>query len=371
MSWLRKYQSLLGLVLSFTLALLIISVFFREKKNFENLALGIYTKSYFGKVKNRPVQTMGFRDQALVINGCKERNEKDLVLIIGNSQTHSINQYKKGDVTFTELLADSLNKESIDVISSSIPNATLEDFYLLYKGWKNKLPVKAMLVPVFLDDTREVGIQDVFYKDLGAFSINDTNTVALRVNAQLKVLAHTETTEFKALDQTFQERTENGLDTYLDKHFVPWHLRPNVRGDFFNNLYKLRNTVFGIDAKTKRGVIKNSYTRNLDALKALLEDCRKDSLPVLVYIPPIRNDVEMPYYQDEYEAFKKEIQSICASCGARFKNMESVVPNQYWGLKGTRTFKGLVDLDFMHFQYAGHIIMADTLQGEIKKLLNR
>jgi len=371
MKLLRKYTSIIELSASFILAFSIVLVFFKEKKNFENLALGVYTKEYFGKVGKYPIQILGFRNNDLIIKGCADRKKENQILILGNSQTHSINQFKKGDVTFTKILADSLEAESIDVISSSVPNGTLEDFYLLYLGWRGKLKLNALILPVFLDDTREEGIQKIFYKELGAFQINDSGAVALKVNAQLKALNQSEKNDFAALKQTFQELTENNLNAYLDKNFAPWHLRPNIRGEFFNNLYKIRNTAFGIDAKTKRGIIKNVYTRNIKALEALLENCQKDNVPVLVYIPPIRNDFEVPYYQGEYLIFKKEIESLCVKYHADFKNLENAVPNQYWGLKGTRTLKGLVDLDFMHFQYNGHIIMANTLKPEIEKIVKR
>jgi len=371
MKLLKKYKSIIELSASFILAFSIILIFFKERKNFENLALGVYTKEYFGKVGDYPIQVLGFRNEDLIIKGCVERENEKQVLILGNSQTHSINQFKKGDATFVKVLSDSLSTQSIDVISSSVPNGTLEDFYLLYMGWKSKIKLNALILPVFLDDTREEGIQELFYKELGAFQINDSIEIAFKVNDQLKALNQSEKNDFAALKQTFQEQTENNLNEYLDKNFEPWHLRPNIRGDFFNNLYKIRNTAFGIDAKTKRGIIKNVYARNIKAFDALLENCQKENLPVLVYIPPIRNDFEVPYYQSEYQAFKKEIEALCVKYHAGFKNLENAVPNQYWGLKGTRTLKGLVDLDFMHFQYNGHIIMANTLKPEIEKIVKR
>lgn len=369
MKLLTKYKSGIEIVISFALAFFIIVNFFHEHKNFENLALGIYTKAYFAKINNVPIHAMGTRNRDEIIEGCKARDYKNLVLLIGNSQTHSLNQYKKGNVTFPELLADSLNKKSIDVIASSIPNATMEDFYLLYKSWKQDLNIKLVLLPIFLDDTREEGIQTEFYDDIKSFRLSDTNEIALNINEELKKVGKAEVTNFAALNQTFQETTESKLDTLLDKHFFPWHYRPNIRGDFFNNLYKLRNTALGIDAKTKRGIIKDIYKQNIKALTYILDDCQKSNIKVIVYIPPLRNDYEIPYYRNEYINFKKEIAALSSQYNANFINIENCVPNKYWGFKGTRTFRGLMDIDFMHFQYPGHIIMADTLQAEIEKVL--
>ncbi|MFL5763748.1 MAG: hypothetical protein ACJ77K_07370 [Bacteroidia bacterium] len=365
----RKYSGIFELVASFVLAFVIIVAFFREKQNFENLALGATTKTFFAEINGAPIQTLGFRKQAELLKGLKERNPEKVVLMLGNSQSHSINQLKKGDMTFTALLSDSLRPSSTDVLCSSIPNATLEDYYLLYKGWKSRLKIDVLVLPVFLDDTREEGIQETFYHDLGDFRIADKNEVAEKVNVQLDKM-NQQASDFPALKQTFQEKTENRINDILDNHFTPWHLRANVRGVVFNDLNKLRNTVFGINASTKRPVIRNTYERNRMALKAILDDCKNSSIPVLLYIPPIRNDYEIPYISSEYEAFKKEMEALCQQYGVKFMNLENAVPNQYWGLKGNRTLGGgRYDIDFMHFQYPGHKLVAAALQPEIKKLL--
>ncbi len=367
---LLKYKGIIELVISFILAFSIIVAYFHETTNFENLALGVYTRAYYGKINNVPMHSMGLRKKEEILKGNKERGAKDVVLLIGNSQTHSINQYKEGDVTFPELLADSLDKKSIDIIASSVPNATMEDFYLLYQSWKKDVNIKMVVFPIFLDDTREEGIQQGFYNDIKSFRIADSNAIAKKINGELEKMEKvTGTNDLAALNQTFQEITESKLDNYLNTHFNPWFYRPNIRGEFFSNLYKLRNTVLGIDAKTKRGIIKDIYEENIKALKMLLDDCRKSNIKVLVYIPPLRNDYEIPYYRNEYITFKKQMGEITKEYNAGFINIENCVPNKYWGFKGTRTFKGLLDIDFMHFQYPGHIIMADTLQTEIEKMI--
>ncbi len=366
----RKYKIVFEIGVSFLLSFVIILAYFHETTNFENLALGVYTRAYYAKFNNIPIHAMGTRNREEIIKGSKVRNAKDIVLLIGNSQTHSINQYKKGNVTFPELLADSLNKKSIDIIASSVPNATMEDFYLIYKSWQKDLNIKMVVLPIFLDDTREEGIQQEFYNDIKSFRISDTNVVAQKINDELeKMQKTTRAIDLAGLKQTFQEKTESKFDNYLHHHFSPWYYRPNIRGEFFSNLYKLRNTVLGIDAKTKRGIIKNVYLENMKALNCILEDCKKNNIKVLVYIPPLRNDYEIPYYRDEYIKFKKQIESICKLYNSHFINIENCVANKYWGFKGTRTFKGLLDIDFMHFQYPGHIIMADTLQSEIEKII--
>jgi hypothetical protein len=362
-------KGLVELIASLIIAFMVIMLFFSKEENFENLALGEFTKVYFAEADTFPIQTIGLRNIDKIVEGWKSRGSKEVVLMLGNSQSHSINQLKEGDQTFPGILSDSLRKKSIDIIASSVPNANLEEFYLLYKAWMERLPVKAVVVPVFLDDTRENGVHTVFFQDLVAFKISDTNAVAQRINKELGTIAATQNQDVQALHQTFQEKTENGLNEFLNEKFPPWHLRPTLRGSIFNNLYKLRNTVFGINAQSKRKIIKNRYDKNMQALNALLEDCNKRHVAVLLYIPPIRSDYEIPYIRSEYANFKDDITTISKKYHATFLNIEDVVPGEYWGYKGTRTLFGKNDLDFMHFQYPGHILVGKALQPKIEELI--
>ena len=366
---LSRYKKLIEISVAFVLALVIVKLFFDEKRNFENLALGDLTVPVFATFDKYPVQTLGLRRQDEALQGYKERGDTACVLLLGNSQSHSINQLRDKEVTFAGLLFDSLHTRSVSVLTSSIPNANLEEFYLLYKVWLKNIKIKALVLPVFLDDTREEGIQTVFFPGVEKFRITDSNAIASKINTQLKQANETQNTDLTALRQTFQEKTETRLNELLEKHFLLWQSRPTIRGDIFNDLYKLRNTVFGIDALSKRKVIKDLYDENMNALKYILEDCQKENIRVLVYIPPIRNDYEIPYIRKEYGDFKEELAQLCKQHQAAFINIEDCVPGKYWGYKGTRTFFGKVDVDFMHFQYPGHLLVAKALQPQIEKLL--
>lgn len=100
----------------------------------------------------------------------------------------------------------------------------------------------------------------------------------------------------------------------------------------------------------------------MEALKRILELTASEEIPTLIYIPPIRTDVEVPYVLQEYEAFKTEMNdAVAAHPHARFKNWEGIVPGELWGLKASTTGDDEPELDFMHFQYRGHQILADSL----------
>ena len=116
-------------------------------------------------------------------------------------------------------------------------------------------------------------------------------------------------------------------------------------------------------------MIPAQYKDNFAALAAILEDAQKAGIKVLVYIPPIRLDIAIPYDLDEYAKFKKELESLVLQYHHSFINTEGIVPGQYWGFKESTNTSGKPEYDFMHFQAAGHALLADALLPTLKTLL--
>lgn len=370
-----KYQKLTELIVGISLAFIIISVFFKEKKNFENLALGEDTVSVNARDSAgqliHVMQLTSLEYDSLIL-GWQQRGKKDVILCLGNSQTHGINQLKQGDVNYPKILSDEFQKNSLDVIAHSIPNANLQEHLLLFDFWTSRLPVKYLVIPVFMDDMREDGIRVVEQLNKESYKIsNDTSAIAAKINKEIKAWGATETAnDMSALNKTVQEKSELFFNSWLDKHFAPWASRPTVRGDLFANLFIWRNTLFGIKATTKRKMILENYNNNLAALVSILDKAKAKNIQVLVYVPPIRHDVEIPYDATEYSNFKNQLMKIATSDkDFHFVNLENVVPGQYWGVKSSTNNSGEKELDFMHFQYAGHKALAENLIPEIKKML--
>ncbi len=78
----------------------------------------------------------------------------------------------------------------------------------------------------------------------------------------------------------------------------------------------------------------------------------------------------MPYDLVQYSSFKKEIKVIADKYGARYVNLENLVPAEWWGTKAATTIGGGEELDFMHFQAGGHKLLADTLLTELLLMLD-
>jgi hypothetical protein len=375
-------QILLGLVF----ATFIITYFFAGNTKFDELAQGAETVTYQAVDSNEDLIHIIKSNKDVVdsfLKGYKNRGQKEIIYFLGNSQTHSINQKKENQVNFIKLLFDSLAIKKSEVLCNSLPNAGLQEFYLSYLFWKDKIRIKTLVIPVFFDDLREDGIRDVFFEEIinSHFQISDSsNQVSRKINADLKKYwpaikvtesdnAPKEPSENLALRETVQEGVENKLNLILENHIPAWNNRSNVRGDFFVWLYKMRNTVLGIRANTIRKMIPQRFAYNMAIFDLLVKDCLKNNINIIVYIPPIRSDVPIPYELSKYNSFKSDIANTCKTKPNQitYLDLDKIVPGKLWGVKESTNLLDEVELDYMHFQFKGHQIMADTLLNHILK----
>jgi hypothetical protein len=356
--------TLTGLILGSIIALTLLTALFAGKKtDFEDAAaMGAQTTSLFATVGQHRIHCQDSRDAAECIAGVKARGASHSVLWLGNSQLHAVNQWQHGETNSTPLLFGLLKQHTLDLVTFSEPNANLQEHYVLFEYLRRKLPLNTLLLPVCFDDTRNEGLRP----DVHLLIDNTEVTTALTKTVIGKQLLNapkeiTEDQETAGISHTIQQRVENSINDWLFTHSALWRARPQIRGEFFAQLYNLRNTVFHIKATAKRKLIRAQYHDNLTALEAILDSAAKNHINVLVYIPPIRNDVEIPYVTSEYDQFKKDVTVLTAQYGATYANLENLVPAELWGSKDSTTVSGGAELDFMHFQAGGHKLLAAEL----------
>lgn len=375
----KKYLLLVELGIGFIFSYFIVTFIFSGDRKFEDLALGTETVTYnavdeIGRAIHIQKTDLEQRNELLI--GWKKRGEKPVILFLGNSQTHSINQRKKDEVNYPELLYNSRIDKTDDILCISLPNSGLQEFYLVYSYWKKLLPLKAVVIPVFMDDLREDGIRSFYFDELvqSKFQLQDSTIGLIRkINSELRAYWKAGNSNVEADAEstaTLQERSETYLNLKLEK-FSSWMNRPNVRGEFFNSLYRFRNTVFGIKANTIRKMIPARYDNNMQALQLLVDDCNKDKIKVILYIPPIRSDVTLPYDTTQYLHFKNQVEQMARNKKhqTHFRNFESIIPGELWGYKAATSFIAEKEIDYMHFKFKGHQILADSLQSAINNIL--
>jgi hypothetical protein len=137
-----------------------------------------------------------------------------------------------------------------------------------------------------------------------------------------------------------------------------------MRGDVVNSLYTLRNRVFGIKTSSVRRQIPARYHRNREALRATLESARRAAVHVTLYLAPLRGDRTIPYDAEEYAAFRRELEALAREGGARYLDLQDLVPARFFGQWAG--VGGEVEDDFKHFQFGGHEILAAALGAALE-----
>jgi len=329
---------------------------------FDELALGANSVSYFATINGYKIHCTGIKGGEECIHGWEIRGRKPIVLWLGNSQLDAINQKKPGDENAPPMLFRSLSPYDIDVLAFSQPNVNLQEHYVLFEYLINRLSIQILILPIVLDDTREDGLRQDFTAALDDSQVELALRKSLIGQSLLKYgSANSASGDLAGLNGSNQLSVEGYINNWLEKNSAIWASRSGLRGQLLNFLYQLRNAVFGITPQSKRRIIPGRYENNINAFRALLSSSAEKGIHVLVYIVPIRNDVETPYVETEYLQFKQDVKRVAWQEGAVFANLDELVPAQYWGEKNSTSVNRGAELDFMHFQAGGHRLLAERI----------
>ncbi len=349
-----------------------------EEIKYDELALGQETAPWYSTYNGTAIHASVLDEVEPWIKPAgpaRDKGIKHRVLWLGNSQLNGINQYEKGQENMVYHLFHRMRRRKVRVLGFSQPNAHLGEHYVIFEYIRSRVPFDTLVLPVVFDDTRNIKLRE----DIGT-ALRDGKTAAALsqsaagkriLNRELRKKNNRRGDEFAALKNTLQEKSEAFLNGLSEKYVPLWSLREQARGSFFHFLYRFRNTVFNITAQTKRPVIKERYDFNMEAFKAILASAKGKNIGVLVYIAPLRQDVEPPYILAEYEAFKKDIREITEKMHAVYADLDASVPDRLWGSKGATGLMGRGELDFMHFKEPGHVLLAEKLERLLTDMFNR
>jgi hypothetical protein len=180
---------LIQLVLSLLTAIIVFFNLNRLPTSFENLALGTQTSPYQAKNEKGDLIHFLHLDKIEIhqFESLLHKSNDSVLLFLGNSQSHSINQIKKNDCNYIELVAKKLPDPSL---AFSFPNANLQEFLLTYDYLLTKVKIKKIFIPVFMDDLREDGIRDVFFSELfhENYQIQNNSLIAKQINLNLRTI---------------------------------------------------------------------------------------------------------------------------------------------------------------------------------------
>jgi len=336
----------------------------QSRSNFEDFALPEGTFSYYAEHCGRKIHCKGISDAEGCIDGWLKRDCQEVALWIGNSQIHGVNQFRDGQETASPILFRHLSKFGMYFLTFSFPNANFQEEYVLFEYLRRRLKLKVLVLPVVFISFRESGVRDDIAKALLQPEIKDSlksTTIGERILTECAAKAVVQNVDLGAVLGTIQEHSESFLNNWLNQNFSLWAARPQARGQLVTTAYRLRNAVFGIKPQSQRRMIKGRYQENMAALEAMIDAALKENIKVILYTTPIRHDVPLPYLTWEYMDNKNDVRRLAEEKGAVYADLDEVVPDEFWGQKGSTNLDGSLEADFFHFQASGHAILAKEL----------
>ena len=311
-------------------------------KTFSDLALNKETTSLFHSDAGKKVHCEMGND----ILSCIDDRTID-ILWLGNSQLHAINQIRNGiDKTAVGELYEKYKSQGLNVIGLSQPNASLLEHQKILDYVLSKSDIGYLILPLVYDDTREGSVR------------NDLLPEDNISRDQSENILH---------PNELRRSTEKFLNEAISGFLPVWDERSRIKAELYSIMYKIRNFLLGIDPSSVRKKLLGPYINNLQALNEIMETLERSQIPSLVYIAPIRSDNKLPYDIDDYMEFKEETRrSVNKFSFAQYANFESIVNNSLWGYKASTGLNSSTEIDFMHFQGPGHIILSDKVEEFIK-----
>jgi hypothetical protein len=360
--------------LSSCIALYTLHYIAQQDIDLENLAKGNENTLQAESYKDRQFTASSIKEIKKVLNEreihpviCESKMKR--LLWLGNSQLHYINQYKKGDHLSPYWLKMKWGTpDCIDPLGFSLPNADLQEFFVLSQIVLKHVSIDGLIVELVFDDLREDNLRNDFSHILTPETIayiSDSIEGGAEIMKKFYSVATVHNNDKDALIGTVQKPVESWLADNLNKTWGLWAKRPQIEGQVLLGLYNLRNYVFGIKPTSIRKMIKTRYDLNIAALNEMLVNFKEKNIPVLLYIAPIRQDKPIPYDLDEYARWKEQVRKIAEKHNSVFINLENLVPPELWG-----SYVG-DEIDFMHFQGAGHKIVAEALLPHLRNIFKQ
>ena len=336
----------------------------------EDIAFGTETTGLLGGIGDTTMHCMDSRDSGNCVKSYAKAGTPPAILWLGNSQLAGINRYQEGDENAPQILHKSLLSRGQYLVIYSQPNANLLEHALVYTAVAPKFDTKLLMMPVVFDDIREHGVREHianFAQDKSIRDTVDTSALAPFLNPSIASAMSSQDTDTPVKDRSLQKTSESKLTSWLEKHSRLWAARPALKGTLSSAIHQLRNKALGIHSTTKRAVPQNVYKERMQVLEIMLENARTTGIDVLLYVPPYRRDIDGPYIEDQYTAFKSDLMAIAKRTDAHYLDIETIVPGPEWATVTDRIF-GFKEPDFMHFTAAGHQRLAGSLDTQLKAM---
>ena len=305
-------------------------ILINNNKKFDELALGQDNIFLNDKLLDNKILCNSLDNVSECILYLKKHKTK--ILWIGNSQLHAVNQPDINAKLSSYIVSENLQKKEIGLVTFVAPNINFQEYLSVLIYFTKEVDLDYIILSLCFDDTREDNVRNNL------------------VNNKEKIT--------NSLEKGITNSLEKRITNYLEKK-IQWNsIRQQAQGQTFDILYKLRNYIFNIGPSSKRKMIKPLYYKNINALEKTLEISKSKKIQSIMYITPIRHDINMPYDAKEYNLFKTHVSNLSKRYNSNFYNLEKIIPDSFWGEKPSTTLNNIKEIDFMHFKQEGHIVLA-------------
>jgi hypothetical protein len=354
----NEYKSLAALFISTVLALLMLNLYDERRIQADDFALGKENTSRSESMDGVPFTGHSMAEIKSIVNHyATESKRQKVVLWLGNSQLHTLNQFKQGEHLAPYWVRKYTECGSCFVpLGLSLSNASPQEEFVLSQFVESKLALSALVLQVEFMGFRESGLRKEF-SQIATDEFVDTLR-AYPLGSELAKLAAEAGKNDKSNDAPDSQDTqdvEGYLSEKLGSVWPLWKNRGNLRSNVLGDLFTIRNWTFNISSASQRKIIKPRYDKNMRSLEDLLARSKAANVPVIMYISPVRQDKPLPYDNEEYAHWKSQVEQLANTYSAKYLNFEKLIPGENWGSNFGE------DIDFMHFQEPGHKILAKVL----------
>jgi len=299
---------------------------------------------------------------------------RPLVVWLGASQCYAINHPKAGArtaIAFAAAAAEARGSRACWVQCAS-PNSNAHELLCMYLAFRQAgLAPERLVVAFTYDDLKEPGIRDsalAVLAPLDAETLRVGGAAAAEVEAERARFAaglaregSASPVKRTATKGTPQERLEEVLVRWLERHWSAWALRGNLSAQAVTWWKMPVTTVaFRIFDRPQTSVPADLGAWNMRALRALLDLARADGARVLVYQAP-HNPGLKPFFhpRGEYDRGQAAMAAECAARNFDWIALETLVPAGLWG--ETNNFTP----DVFHFQVEGHRLLGEAIESAV------
>jgi hypothetical protein len=298
-----------------------------------------------------------------------------IALVLGASQTYSVNNKKEDDNIFVFYANQMSDKKNLKIkfFLFSRPNGNLHDILSSYLRFRqNETKPDWLIIPMVYDDLREKGIQAVVLNPVKKIAFESTILAEQGVQNILEKLQVTSKKEnynknssVNVLAHSPQEKLENYLVGKLSSSWEAFTYRQNIISNIKLMTSALTIKVFGkLFQRRVPEVPENMKKWNMQAFESIISISKADNVKLFVYKQPHPQGI-VPFYhtREKYDLFFSKLKLKSEKQNFFFFDYEALVPLKYWG----ETNEGRQDV--FHFQVEGHKILSENIMSTFMKIL--